>query len=59
LANDTVYFDAVSQYALTQVPTNVTRAPTGVYLATAEHLRNNYAAHGPYLTAIWLFGQGN
>jgi hypothetical protein len=54
-----VYFDAVSQYALTQVPTNLTLPPTGVYLATAEHLRSNYRAHGPYLTAIWSFGQGN
>jgi hypothetical protein len=54
-----VYFDAMSQYALTQVPTNLTLPPTGVYLATAEHLRSNYTAHGPYLTAIWSFGQGN
>ena len=54
-----VYFDAVSQYALTQVPTGLTLPPTGVYLATAEHLRSNFTAHGPYLTASWLFGQGN
>jgi hypothetical protein len=54
-----VYFDAVSQYSLTQVPTGLVLPPTGVYLATAEHLRSNFTTHGPYLTASWLFGQGN
>jgi hypothetical protein len=54
-----VYFNAVSQYSLTQVPTGLTLPPTGVYLATAEHLRSNFTAHGPYLTARWLFGSGN
>ena len=55
----TVYFDAISQYSLTNVPTSLTLPPTGVYLATAEHFRSTFTTHGPYLTASWLFGQGN
>jgi len=53
-----IYFNAVSQYALTQVPTSLTLPPTGIYLATQEHVRSNFTAHGPYLTASWLFGPG-
>ena len=54
-----IYFDAISEYSLTQVPTNLTLPPTGVYLATAEHLHSNFTNQGPYVTASWLFGQGN
>jgi hypothetical protein len=54
-----VYFDAVSEYALTQVPTSLTLPPTGVYLATQEHLRSSYTVQGPYLTGSWLFGDVN
>ncbi|HLQ90510.1 MAG TPA: Lpg1974 family pore-forming outer membrane protein [Xanthobacteraceae bacterium] len=54
-----VYFDAVSEYSLTNVPTSLTLPPRGIYLATAEHFRSAFTTHGPYLTASWLFGQGN
>ena len=50
-----VYFNAVSQYSLTQVPTSLTLPPVGVYLATAEHLRSNFTVQGPYVTAGWKF----
>jgi hypothetical protein len=50
-----VYFDAVSQYSLTQVPTSLMLPPTGVFLATAQHLQSNFTDQGPYLTVGWLF----
>jgi len=50
-----VYFDAVNQYALTNVPTSLTLPPVGIYLATQQHLQSNYTAHGPYVTASWSF----
>jgi hypothetical protein len=50
-----VYFDAVNQYALTQVPTSLTLPPVGVYLATQQHLQSNFTNHGPYVTASWSF----
>jgi hypothetical protein len=50
-----VYFDAVNQYALTNVPTSLTLPPVGIYLATQQHLLSNYTDHGPYVTASWLF----
>lgn len=49
-----VYFDAVNAYAVTQVATGVT-PPTGVYLATQQHLTSNFTNHGPYVTASWSF----
>ena len=52
-----IYFNAISEYSLTQVPTSLTLPPTGIYLATQEHLRSNFTNHGPYVTASWLFGQ--
>ncbi len=52
-----VYFDAVSRYELTQVPTSLTLPPNGIYLATQDHVRSNFTSHGPYVTASWLFGQ--
>jgi hypothetical protein len=54
-----VYFNAVSQYSLTQVPTSLMLPPVGVFLATAQHLQSNFTEQGPYLTASWLFGSGN
>jgi hypothetical protein len=54
-----IYFDAISEYSLTQVPTNLTLPPTGVYLATAEHLHSSFTNQGPYVTASWLFGPGD
>ncbi|MDP2298161.1 MAG: Lpg1974 family pore-forming outer membrane protein [Pseudolabrys sp.] len=51
-----VYFDAVSRYEITQVPTSLTLPPNGIYLSTQDHVRSNFTSHGPYLTASWLFG---
>jgi Legionella pneumophila major outer membrane protein precursor len=48
-----VYFDAISQYSLTQVPTTV--PPVGVFLATEQHSESNYTDQGPYLTGSWAF----
>lgn len=50
-----VYFDAVNQYELTNVPTSLTLPPVGIYLATQQHLTSNYTNHGPYVTASWSF----
>jgi hypothetical protein len=50
-----VYFDAVGDYAVTQVPTSLVLPPTGVYLATAQHLQSNFTTHGPFMTAKWKF----
>jgi hypothetical protein len=50
-----VYFDAVNQYALTNVPTSLTLPPVGIYLATQQHLQSNFTDQGPYVTASWLF----
>ncbi len=50
-----VYFDAVNQYALTNVPTSLTLPPVGIYLATQQHLLSNYTDQGPYVTASWSF----
>jgi Legionella pneumophila major outer membrane protein precursor len=50
-----VYFDVVSQYTMTQVPTALVLPPTGVYLATAQHLQTSFTDQGPYLKASWLF----
>ena len=36
-----VYFDAVNQYALTNVPTSLTLPPVGIYLATQQNLQSN------------------
>ena len=48
-----IYFDVVSQYALTQVTTTV--PPVGVFLATEQHSQSNFTDQGPYLTGSWLF----
>lgn len=48
-----VYFNAVSQYALTQIPTTV--PPVGVFLATEQHSLGNFTDQGPYLTGSWAF----
>jgi Legionella pneumophila major outer membrane protein precursor len=50
-----VYFNAVSQYALTNVPTMLTLPPVGIYLATEQHLQSNFTTQGPYLTGNWAF----
>ena len=51
-----VYFNAVNQYSLTQVPVNVPMIPpVGVFLATQQHLQSNFTDQGPYLTGKWLF----
>jgi hypothetical protein len=52
----TVYFNAVSQYSLTQVPVNVPMIPpVGIFLATEQHLQSNFTDQGPYLTGSWAF----
>jgi len=48
-----VYFNAVSQYSLTQVST--TLPPVGVFLATEQHSQSSFTDEGPYLTGSWLF----
>jgi hypothetical protein len=48
-----VYFDAVSQYSLTQVPTTI--PPVGVFLATEQHSQSSFTDQGPYLTGSWMF----
>jgi Legionella pneumophila major outer membrane protein precursor len=41
-----VYFDAVSQYCLTQVPTMLILPPTGIYLATQLHSQTSFVDQG-------------
>jgi hypothetical protein len=50
-----VYFNAVSQYALTQVPTSLMLPPVGVFLATQQHSQSNFTDQGPYVTGSWRF----
>jgi hypothetical protein len=51
-----IYFDAVNQYSVTQVPVNIPMIPpVGVFLATAQHLQSNFTDQGPYLTGSWAF----
>jgi hypothetical protein len=50
-----VYFNAISQYSLTQVPTSLMLPPVGVFLATAQHIQSNFTDQGPYLRGSWAF----
>jgi hypothetical protein len=50
-----VYFNAVSQYTLTNVPTSLTLPPVGIYLATEQHIQSNFTDQGPYVTGSWAF----
>ncbi len=50
-----VYFNAVSQYGLTQVPTALILPPVGIFLATEQHLQSNFTDQGPYVTGSWSF----
>jgi hypothetical protein len=50
-----VYFNAVSQYAMTQVPTGLVLPPNGIYLATAQRFQSNYTDHGPFLSGNLKF----
>jgi hypothetical protein len=51
-----VYFNAVSQYSMTQVPVNApVIPPNGIYLATQQRVQNNYTDHGPFLTGNLKF----
>ena len=50
-----VYFNAVSQYSLTQVPTAIILPPVGIFLATQQHLQSNFTDQGPYLMGSWAF----
>ena len=48
-----VYFDAVNQYALSNVAGSPLSA--GVYLTTEQQLKTNLTIQGPYLQGSWLF----
>ncbi len=48
-----VYFDAVNEYALSNVAGSPLAA--GVYLATEQQLKTNLTVQGPYLQGSWLF----
>jgi hypothetical protein len=50
-----VYFDVVSQYTLTQVPTMLMLPPQGIFLATQLHSLSSFVDQGPYVTAKWAF----
>ena len=50
-----VYVNAVNSYLLTEVTTPPVVQSVGVFLATAQHLQNNFTAQGPYLSASWVF----
>jgi hypothetical protein len=51
-----VYFNAVSQYAVTQVPVNTPVVPpNGIYLATQQRVQSNYTDHGPFLSGNLKF----
>jgi hypothetical protein len=50
-----IYMNAINSYSLTQVTTTPTIQATGVFMATAQHLQNNFFAHGPYLSTSWAF----
>ncbi|MGB6756815.1 MAG: Lpg1974 family pore-forming outer membrane protein [Xanthobacteraceae bacterium] len=48
-----VYFNAVSDYAVTQITT--TTPVVGVFLATEQHTFSNFTNQGPYMTGTWTF----
>jgi len=50
-----IYINAISQYAISDVvvPPNV--QGIGVFLESAYHLHNNFAVHGPYASASWVY----
>ncbi len=50
-----VYFNVVSQYALTSVPTAPVIPPVGIFLATAQRVQSNFTDQGPYVTGSWAF----
>jgi hypothetical protein len=50
-----VYFNAVSHYSLTSVPTAPMIPPVGIFLSTAQHLQSNFTDQGPYVKGSWLF----
>ena len=51
-----VYFNANTQNQLSNVlPQLDTFAPTGIYLATANHTQNNFFVQGPYISGKWAY----
>ncbi len=50
-----VYSNAINQYALTQVATPPVVGTVGVFLATQQHLQNNFTVQGPYVAGRWVF----
>ena len=51
-----LYFNANTQNQLSNVlPSLNPFAPTGIYLATAEHVQNNFFVQGPYISGKWAY----
>lgn len=50
-----VYVNAIHQYSLSEVVTPPVDQSVGVFLRTQTPLQSNFAVHGPYLTASWLY----
>jgi hypothetical protein len=50
-----IYFNAINSYTMTQVPTGIIVPPTGIYLATLNHVQSNFTVQGPYLKGSWAF----
>ena len=51
-----LYFNANTQNQLSNVlPSLNVFAPTGIYLATAEHVQNNFFVQGPYISGKWAY----
>jgi|GEM_PF-997874 len=50
-----VYMDAISSYSMTQVATPPAPQSVGVFMATTDHLQNNFTAHGPYFSTSFAF----
>ena len=50
-----IYINAITEYAISDVvvPPNV--QGIGVFLESAYHLHNNFAVHGPYASASWVY----
>jgi hypothetical protein len=50
-----VYFNAISQYSLSDVVLPPAPQFLGVFLRTADEYQSTLAVHGPYLRASWAF----
>lgn len=50
-----VYVNAVSSYSISDVVVPPATQGVGVFLRTAEHTYSNFAVHGPFASASWMF----